>query len=194
MRFLKVSSTFNLVVFCALLAFASQAYAYSITPDSPTPLTYGWENDNDDIKDIVKEYLKNIDPLIVELYKAEADPFKEEGSLKDSFETLFHPEDDPMDATITNSGAYLISHPYLVVKDGKQTPNEMPPSWYLFELAGWDGIEELQLTGFWPDKGAISYVALYGTAQSVPEPSTMLLLGFGLIGLAGIGRRKFFKK
>jgi hypothetical protein len=27
-----------------------------------------------------------------------------------------------------------------------------------------------------------------------PEPSTMLLLGSGLGGLAGFGRRKFFKK
>ena len=66
----------------------------------------------------------------------------------------------------------------------------------------WTGIDELDFSSWGginnPDySGAGTNFAMDNftyTANAVPEPATMLLLGSGLIGLAGYGRKKFFKK
>lgn len=50
---------------------------------------------------------------------------------------------------------------------------------------GWD----------WNDEGALRNIDGYiaESTQPMPEPSTVVLLGIGMAGLAGFGRRKIFK-
>jgi PEP-CTERM motif len=124
------------------------------------------------------------------LYKMNVDGLLEEGPLQDSYSTTFSATPTaPANATILyTGGAFVGASAYLGVKDGKHDPG-----WYLFDLTGWNGIDDLVLEGFWPGQGGISYVSLYGTSVPVPEPATMLLFGTGLIGLATFGRKTFVK-
>jgi len=49
------------------------------------------------------------------------------------------------------------------------------------------------VTNFITEEGKENPAGLYGAISVVPEPATMLLLGSGLIGLAGFARRRFKK-
>ena len=174
-----------------LLTFGAQAHALSITPSMS--FLSGPETSQSDINDLISSYTGGND----ELYKAESNPYGESGVLAGSYATVFFATPtDPSGATITYTGGDIVGQPaYLLVKDGNHNPG-----WYFFNLGsppptpglGWNGMETLALSGFWPAEGAISHVSLYGE-RSVPEPATMLLLGTGLVVLAGFGRKKFLK-
>jgi VPDSG-CTERM motif len=186
--------------FCQYLFGASlamtmsfDASALTITPPSNPPLadlnspyyvpglTYPGSA-NPGIVSVVDTYLSGKYPLDPPdlAYKQNAGG-SEEGWLGPSYTTLFN--SDASGATITYNGsgpALALGPKYLLVKDGNHLPYA-----YLFDLtSAWNGTETLTLSGFWPDKGEISYVAMY-----VPDGgSTLMLLGMALAGL-GAARR-----
>ena len=144
----------------------------------------GVENNTNDILATIE----SLHPGLVEYYKSEVDGGTEFGSFAADYTTTYsNTLLDPANAVITWDGPGIISCPdcFVLVKDGKQTP-----AWYLFDLAtfNWDGKDNIVLTGFWPNQGAISHVSIMGSP--VPVPAAVWLFGSGLLGLVGVARRK----
>jgi hypothetical protein len=122
------------------------------------------------------------------LYKATpGSPVAEDGVLAGSYSTVFsNTSSDPSNATITYiAGPYVGPTAWALVKDGNNSP-----AWYLFNLTalGWNGTALLEFQDFWPAQGAISHVSLYGGSVVPDGGSMVMLLGLGLMGLAGVRR------
>lgn len=175
----------------AAFSFVSATQALTITPlpgvSSPgvTQTATGNQTSQALIDTAILPYIGSA----TQLYKQDVGAGSDTGTFASSYKTTFaNSAADPSDALIQYvSGPSIISNPvYLLVKDGNHSP-----AWYLFTIAGWNGIESLDIQDFWPAGGAISHVTLYGTQGSrVPDGgATVALLGVGLVGL-GMMRRK----
>ncbi len=116
----------------------------------------------------------------------------EEGTFATSYQTTY--SNDNHNALIDYISGSSIECPecYLAIKDGNQTP-----SYYFYNLAAWNGTENIVLTGFWANtQGSISHISIWGRDDSrdppieIPEPSVLALLGLGLAAAGVAGRRK----
>lgn len=56
------------------------------------------------------------------------------------------------------------------------------------------GLYDIDYFDFGEQGAGVQQLVLENTVASVPEPATILLLGTGLVGLLGFGRKKLFKK
>jgi hypothetical protein len=156
----------------------------AITPSCGTPtclLLTGTQTSQAEINAAIASLLGSS----VELYKQNVGGSETGAAAGYYTTTFFNTPTDPEDAMIVwDGGGVITDATHLLVKDGNSNP-----AWYLFSI-DWDGMETISLDDFWIGRGAISHVTIYGGTVTVPEPTTLSLLGAVLVGLGLTRRRK----
>ena len=172
----------------AMLAMSVVANALSISPSTPGVLSFGSTYGPSNCEPGCVETVFGVtDPAL--LYKRDHGSASDVGLFAPSYTTTFlDTPDDPSGATISyvaNTSAIVCGGCYLAIKDGAASPG-----YYFYDLSAWNGTETITLSNFWPQRGAISHISIWGTpGTAVPEPATLGLLGLGLLA-TGFARRK----
>jgi hypothetical protein len=168
------------------LLLASGAQAYMLTPGTCVIDGTCWASDVNSQPDAdAIELLTGASVDLTLFYKSNVGG-SDEGPYAGSYDTTYSDSaSDPMDALIEYISGATISCPtcYLSVKDGNHSP-----ALYVFNISDWNGMLSIDIQDFWPDKGAISNVAIWG-ASRVPEPATLALFAIGLLAVAAMKRK-----
>ena len=177
-----VGGAVGLLVFLALSAPVYSA-SIELTPGSPGMLGINQPGNNNCEPDCVYDAFGLInDGSLGLLYKSDV-AGSDGGTFDGSYNTSYaNTPSDPSDALIQHvSGEPSISCPdcYLAIKNGDHAPN-----YYFYDLGSWDGLMDIEMSGFWPAGGAISHVAIWGSegepSNEIPVPGTGLLMGLSL--------------
>ena len=185
---MKIVVTRFTVLIALIFGLAYNAHAINITPTSGILGTTRFEGTETSNSQVLVEAATLCGCTLTSQYKQNVGG-GEEGPLAGSYNTTFTPAVEPGAFQITYTGGTSVGPTaYLIVKDGNQTP-----AYYLFNLTalGWNGTDPINGSGFWdPGNGAVSHVELFGTtATTLPAPSSLILLGSGMLAM-GIAQRK----
>ncbi|NNF17730.1 MAG: VPLPA-CTERM sorting domain-containing protein, partial [Gammaproteobacteria bacterium] len=167
-----------------IFAFGSATASALVIDPAQCGITLSCDSGPENSNSAILAAIEALYPGIEEVYKQNVGG-GESGSFSGDYSAaFFNTPTDPEDSLITWDGPNTIdcTSCYVLAKDGDQDPG-----WYLIDISGWDGQEDLDLQNFWPAMGAISHVSIF--VQPIPIPAAVWLFGTGLLGLVGMARR-----
>lgn len=177
-----------LIVLAAVTTHANAAVVTLSPGDEITNGTIEGTGNFNPKADDVEGWL-NLNFDLTACYKDESDG--EEHSLAGSYSTDINFNADPSGGTISYDGGPKVDgSAYLVVKNGNHAD-----FWYVFDISvpgKWDGMMDIELSGFWLQGGAISHVEIFcgpGGDNEIPTPAA-LPAGLAMLGLAAVRRRR----